>query len=167
MKSRHAWFSRLAIWGLAVSCCLGCQPKTEGTKEKRPAEKTPEKADQDSKDGGHSHAAFPTKTVVYDWAEGMKIRFNLEGEKKKLTLEVLDGTEEKNHPIKADKLTLKIPLQLEVELAASPLEGEAEGSSSRFVAEHDEFAKMHHVSGSISGTVDGKELSGQFRFDSH
>lgn len=49
-----------------------------------------------------------------------------------------------------------------VELLPQPLEGEAEGTSSRLTGIKAELGEVQECAGTISGQVDGKEFSGKF-----
>ena len=57
--------------------------------------------------------------------------------------------------------------KFQVELAAAPLEGEAEGTASRFVGKHENLGKVQEFAGSISGEVDGTPYVGDFKEEPH
>lgn len=83
---------------------------------------------------------------------------------------VLGDDEKTATPIKAADgkilLTIKEP-SFQVELAASPLEGEAEGMSSRFVGQHDNLGIVREFEGTIRGEVEGTPFAGDFKEEPH
>jgi hypothetical protein len=67
-------------------------------------------------------------------------------------------------PVQADKIQVSIvdPL-LDIELTPQPLEGEPNGQSSRFVAQHDHFGIVREFEGTIVGQVDDVPYTGEFK----
>jgi hypothetical protein len=55
----------------------------------------------------------------------------------------------------------------ELDLAAMPLEGEAEGTSSRFVGTHDTIGIVKEFAGTISGEIEGTPYTGDFKEEPH
>jgi hypothetical protein len=81
------------------------------------------------------------------------------------------GSDEKTPaPIKATDgkllLTIKEP-SFQVELTAQPLEGEADGNSSRFVGKDEKLGVVQEFAGTISGEVDGTPYAGDFMEEPH
>jgi hypothetical protein len=66
--------------------------------------------------------------------------------------------------VKAAKLLLSInDPSFQVDLLPQPLSGESEGSSSRFVGQHDNLGKVQEFAGTISGEADGTPDAGDFK----
>ena len=55
----------------------------------------------------------------------------------------------------------------ELELAAKPPEGEADGTSSRFVGTHDTLGIVKEFAGSISGQIESTPYTGDFKEEPH
>ena len=81
---------------------------------------------------------------------------------------VLGDDEKTAAPIKAATILLNINApKFQVELAAAPLEGEAEGTASRFIGKHDSLGKVQEFAGTISGEVEGTPYAGDFKEEPH
>lgn len=52
-------------------------------------------------------------------------------------------------------------------IAAAPLDGEAEGTASRFVGNHEKLGVVQEFAGSISGEVEGTPYVGEFQEEPH
>lgn len=100
-----------------------------------------------------------------DWGGGKyHVEFCTEHGKRQATVYILDGGAKKAAPVKADKLLLSIKEpSFQIELKPVPQEGDPQGTSSRFVGTHDNFAKEQEFAGTISGEVDGKPYAGDFK----
>lgn len=120
---------------------------------------------------GHTHGAGPHGGTVADWGGGKyHVEFLVDHEKQQATAHVL-GTDEKTPaPIKAAEgkllLTITQP-RFQADLIASPLDGEAEGLSSRFVGQHENLGKAQEFAGTISGEIDGTPYAGDFKEEPH
>jgi hypothetical protein len=81
---------------------------------------------------------------------------------------ILGSDEKTPAPIKAQtiQLTINDPMT-ELELVAKPLEGEAEGTSSRFVGTHDTIGTVKEFAGTISGQMEGTPYTGDFKEEPH
>ena len=145
-----------------LSFVTGCGP--------RPAPTSQTKAD--SGDHGHEHGdhgAGPHGGTLTDWGGGAyHVEFTVDHDKKVATVYIIGSDEKSPSPIKADKIQLVIndPMT-ELELVAQPLEGEAEGTSSRFVGTHDTIGIVKEFSGTISGVIDGTPYTGDFKEEPH
>ena len=153
---------------LAVGCGGGDQPAPKPSTP-TPAVSTPAKDDH-----GHKHAAHgegPHEGVVADWGGGkFHVEFIVDHDKQEATVYVLGDDEKTAAPIKAADgkilLTIKQP-SFQVELTAMPLDGEAEGTASRFVGKHENLGKVQELAGSISGEVEGTPYAGDFKEEPH
>jgi hypothetical protein len=113
----------------------------------------------------HSHGAGPHGGALTDWGGGAyHVEFTVDHDKKEATCYIIGSDEKTPAPIKAEKIHLVIndPMT-EMDLMAKPLEGEAEGTSSRFVGTHDTIGIVQEFAGTISGDVDGTPYSGDFK----
>lgn len=117
----------------------------------------------------HSHDAGPHGGTMVDWGGGAyHVEFTVDHEKKEATIYVLDSDEKSPRPIKADKIQLVInDPETEMELIAQPLEGEAAGSSSRFVGTHDTIGIEKEFAGTITGLIGGTPYTGDFKEEPH
>jgi hypothetical protein len=118
--------------------------------------------------GEHSHAAHgagPHGGTITDWGGGKyHVEFTVDHDKQEATVYVLGGDEKTPAPIKAEKLSVSInDPAFEVDAVAQPLDGEPEGSSSRFVGRHDNLGKVQEFAGTITGDVEGTPYSGDFK----
>jgi hypothetical protein len=111
------------------------------------------------------HGPGPHGGTITDWGGGKyHVEFTVDHDKKETTVYVLGSDEKTPAPIKAEKIAVTIddPAS-EIEATAQPLEGEADGMSSRFVGTHNTLGIVKEYSGSISGEVDGTPYSGEFK----
>ncbi|MBM3998823.1 MAG: hypothetical protein FJ297_04640 [Planctomycetes bacterium] len=123
--------------------------------------------------GNHGHAdghgAGPHGGTLADWGGGAyHVEFTVDHDKKEATVYIVGSDEKSPSPIRADKIQLVIndPMT-ELELVAKPLEGEAEGMSSRFVGTHDTIGIVKEFGGTISGQIGGTPYTGDFKEDPH
>ena len=117
----------------------------------------------------HEHGAGPHGGTIIDWGGGAyHVEFTVDHEKKEATVYILGSDEKSPAPVKGAKLQLTIndPMT-ELELVANPLEGEAEGMSSRFVGTHDTLGIEREFAGTITGEVEGTPYSGDFKEEQH
>lgn len=142
-----------------------------GEKPQEPVEKTPSTpaADTGSGDEGHSHGEGPNGGAVADWGGGkFHVEFTVNHDTQEATVYVLDNNAKSPAPVKAEKLLLSISEpSFQVELMPSPLEGEAEGASSRFVGKHESLGIVQEFAGTISGEVEGTPYAGDFKEVAH
>lgn len=150
----------VALLAVAVTA-TGCGPTaTTPTKAGDPKGVTPPKAD-DHED--HDHGPGPHGGTIIEFGKH-HAEFCVDHDKKQVTIYILSGNLKKAVPIPAEKLLLSIKSpQFQVDVKASPLEGEPKGQSSRFVATHDNFGKEQDFEGTLSGEIEGKPYLGDFR----
>jgi hypothetical protein len=112
----------------------------------------------------HHHGAAPHGGTIADWGGGVyHVEFTVDHDKKSTAVYILGSDGKSPQPIKADKIMLSITEPAtQVELKADPLAGEAAGTSSRFVGEHDNLGIVREFAGSITGEVDGTPYAGDF-----
>jgi hypothetical protein len=155
---------------LTLTLALGCgdadkpapQPATTPA-----ASTTPAKDDHGHQHAGHG--AGPHEGTLADWGGGKyHVEFTVDHDNQEATVYILGSDEKTASPVKADKLLLSInEPKFQVELAAAPLEGEAEGTASRFVGKHASLGKVQEFAGTISGEVDGTPYVGDFKEEPH
>ena len=153
---------------LALTLALGCGDQPAPTPNSTPAAASPPAKHEH----GHNHAGHgtgPHEGVVADWGGGkFHVEFTVDHDKQEATVYVLGDDEKTASPIKANTILLSINApQFQVELAAAPLEGEAEGSASRFVGKHESLGKVQEFAGSISGEVEGTPYVGEIKEEPH
>lgn len=116
--------------------------------------------------GDHpAHGAGPHGGTLTDWGGGAyHVEFTVDHGKKEAIVYVLGSDEKSPSPIKAKviHITVNDPMT-ELDLAAKPLEGEAEGTSSRFVGIHDTFGIVKEFAGTLSGEVENTPYTGDFK----
>jgi len=147
-----------------LSCGAGCGP----TPAPAPAPQNPSV----SKDHGHDHPAHgtgPHGGTLTDWGGGAyHVEFTVDHDKQEAVVYILGSDEKSSVAVKASKVTLSInDPAFQLDLAAQPFEGEAEGLSSRFVGQHENLGKVQEFAGTISGEVDGTPYSGDFKEEPH
>lgn len=151
---------------LTLTLALGCgdQPAPKPNSTPAPAaSSTPAKDDHGHKHAGHG--AGPHEGAVADWGGGkFHVEFTVDHDKQEATVYILGDDEKTATPIKAGTILLSInDPKFQLELAATPLEGEAEGTASRFVGKHESLGKIQEFSGTISGEVEDTPYVGEFK----
>lgn len=165
--------SNIAAAAAALAFIIGCGEGERPASQSAPAASTPAKDDHghDHKHGGHGHGAGPHDGTLADWGGGKyHVEFTVDHDKQEATVYVLGDDEKTPAPIKAadGKLLLSINNpKFQVELTAAPLEGEADGTSSRFVGKHESLGKVQEFAGTISGEVEGTPYAGDFQEEPH
>jgi hypothetical protein len=113
----------------------------------------------------HAHGSGPHGGTIADWGGGAyHVEFTVDHDKKEATVYILGGDEKTPAPIKAQTihLTINNPMT-EMDLTAKPLEGEAEGTSSRFAGTHDTIGIFEEFAGTISAEIEGTPYTGDFK----
>ncbi|WP_442485074.1 hypothetical protein [Aeoliella sp. SH292] len=149
---------------LAASLLLvsGCEkPSTAPAASESPAAAESE--------GGHSHGDGPNGGAVADWGGGKyHVEFTVNHDTQEATVYVLDSNAKAAAPVAAEKLLLSISEPaFQVDLMPVPMEGEADGKSSRFVGKHESLGVVQEFAGTISGEVDGTPFAGDFEEVAH
>lgn len=150
--------------------CAVMLPLATGCGEKpAPAPATPANQTPDDHGQEHSHGAGPHGGTLTDWGGGAyHVEFTVDHGKKEATVYIVGSDEKSPVPIKADKIVLSInDPPTDLELVAKPLEGEAAGTSSRFVGAHDTIGIVKEFSGTISGQIEGTPYTGDFKEEPH
>ena len=119
--------------------------------------------------GGHAHGSGPHGGTLTDWGGGAyHVEFTVDHDKKEAMVFILGSDEKSPSPIKSEKIQLTInDPATEIELVAMPLEGEAAGTSSRFVGTHDTIGIVKEFSGTLSGEIEGTPYTGDFAEEPH
>jgi hypothetical protein len=137
-----------------------------------PASTTTTQTSPAAGDHGHDHPAHgagPHGGTLTDWGGGAyHVEFTVDHDKKEATVYILGSDEKTPAPIKAEKIQIVIndPMT-ELELVAQPLEGEADGASSRFVGTHDTIGIVKEFAGTVSGQIEGTPYTGDFKEEPH
>lgn len=151
MTTLHRTLLLAAVAALAVGCGPTAAPTSTPATEPR----------------AHDHPTVgPSGGAVVEWGEEeYHLEFLADHATGEATVYVLDGTAKKVKAVSAKTLTLSVTATppVTVRLDAKPQEGDADGSSSRFVGKSDGLKKNGLFSGSISGEVDGKKYTGDFK----
>lgn len=123
--------------------------------------------------GGHAHGhgAGPHDGTLADWGGGKyHIEFTVDHGKKESVVYVLGGDEKTPAAVKTTDGSLLLTITepaFQVTLKASPLEGEKDGASSRYVGQHESLGIVREFAGSVSGEVDGTPYAGDFKEEPH
>jgi hypothetical protein len=158
--NRFLTFAAVAALGLFT---LGCgQPAAPNAAPAATSSGNPAKPAA----GEHpAHGAGPHGGTLTDWGGGAyHVEFTVDHDKKEATVYVLGSDEKSPSPIKTKNIHIVVndPMT-ELDLKAKPLEGEAEGTSSRFVGTHDTFGIVKEYAGTISGEVESTPYTGEFK----
>ena len=145
-------------------CLLVAALMAAGCSKDEPPAPSPTPA-ANTESGDHAHGAGPHGGAVTDWGGGTyHVEFIVNHPTKQATVYVLGDDGKSPAPVKAEKLLLSInEPAFQVELMPQPLDGEAEGMSSRFVGQHDNLDIVQEFGGTISGEVDGQPFAGDFQ----
>ncbi len=151
---------------VVLTVLVGC-----GEKAQEPATKTSSTpaVNSDAGDHGHSHGEGPNGGVVADWGGGKyHVEFTVNHDTQEAAVYILGSDAKSPVPVKAESLLLTINApSFQVELMPSPLEGEAEGTSSRFIGKHEKLGVVQEFAGTISGEVEGTPYAGDFKEEPH
>jgi hypothetical protein len=165
-------FAAMAILAAAFSA-VGCSqaPPPPQAPAKAAAVKDSDHGHSHDDGGHHGHGAGPHDGTLADWGGGTyHVEFTVDHNKKEAVIYVLGSDEKTAAPVKtADGrllLTIREPA-FQVELAARPLPGEAEGTSSQYGGTHENLGIVREFSGTISGEVDGTPFAGEFVEEPH
>jgi hypothetical protein len=115
-------------------------------------------------------AAHPTEGPhggpLIEWGEEeYHLEFTVDRAKKQTTVYVLDESATKATPIAAETLTMTlkhVTPPVTITLKAEPMEGEAMGTSSRFVGTDDHLGEAGPFTGEVRGKVGKTPYSGKF-----
>lgn len=135
----------------------------KGEKVDKKADKSDKGGKKDDDDDHHDHGEGPHGGTIIDFA-GHHAEFTVSHPKKEVTVYILSGNLKKAVPIDSKELLLSIKEpNFQIKLTPSPLEGEAKGKSSRFIGADDRFGKEQEFEGTLSGEIDGKPYSEDFK----
>ena len=168
MKFRAAmvYGQYVAAFGLTLALA-GCAPQKSAAEKTAPTAATNGSAAHVEAEE-HTHGVGPHGGVVADWGGGKyHIELTVDHDKKEATVYVLGEDQKTAAPVKADSVLLSInDPKFQVELKASPQDGETSGAS-RFIGTHDNLAVVREYSGTISAEVDGTPFAGEFSEEPH
>jgi hypothetical protein len=140
---------------LTLFLLVGCDKPVPTAGSPKPAEKAQHSHDEVGPSGG---------TLVSWGDEEYHAELVFEADKGAVTANVLDGRAKKLVPIDAKSLTLTLQgtPPIFVKLSPKSNEGDPDGLSSRFIATNDSLKAVKGLKGSLSGTVKGKNFTGDF-----
>jgi hypothetical protein len=117
----------------------------------------------------HGHGAGPHDGTLADWGGGKyHVEFTVNHDKQEATVYVLGSDEKSPVPIRTDKISLTIGNpELQADLLPMPLEGEADGLSSRFVGKHEKLGIVQEYAGTMSAEIEGTPYTGDFEEEAH
>ena len=143
---------------LLALVALGCDKAKTTTVTKGP-DPAGKKDDPDHDE----HGEGPHGGAIFDLGK-YHAEFTVDHNKKQATVYIYTTDLKKAVPIKTEKLLLTINNPMfQVDLKAEPLEGEAKGTSSRFVGTHEKLGVVQEFEGNVSGDIDGKPRDGDFK----
>lgn len=162
MKSYFALLSCAALLSWVTGCSEAPAP------DATPEAKSPTATEEHGHDHP-AHGAGPHGGTLTDWGGGAyHVEFTVDHDEKEATVYILGADEKTPAPIKAESIHLTIDEPMtELELEARPLEGEAAGVSSRFVASHDTLGIVREFAGTISGAIEDTPYTGDFKEEPH
>ena len=166
-------FTSLSL-GLAVvgmTFLSGCGKPDESAPATSSTDTTSEEGDHGDGHGeeGHSHGPGPHDGTLADWGGGAyHVEFTVDHDKQQAVVYVLGSDEQTPEPVKATTVLLSITdPSFQVDLAADPLEGEVDGTTSRFVGTHENLGVVQDFAGTISAAVDGTPYVAEFNEEPH
>lgn len=145
----------LLVVALAVGCGANSTPLTSAPPS------TP-KPGHTHTDGGVAGGA------LVEWgAEEYHAEFTVDHKSSEATVYILDGSAKKVVAIPAKSITLSLTQSppVVVKLVPKPQDGDPADQSSRFVGTHPALATEVRLAGSISGEVNGKKYTGDFKHE--
>lgn len=159
------------LLGLAGCSQPATPPPAAATKPAAATTQDKHDHEKDHAHGDHVHGDGPHGGTLADWGGGAyHVEFTVDHDTKQAVVYVLGRDEKTPSPIKtADGkllLTIREP-SFQIELVARPLEGESEGTASRYVGTHDSLGIVREFAGTISGEVDGTPYAGDFEEHAH
>ena len=170
--TRPMGFTAVAILASAIYA-VGCSqaPAPAKAAAKAAAAKASDHGHSHAHDHHHDHGAGPHDGTLADWGGGKyHVEFTVDHDKKEAVIYVLGSDEKTAAPVKtADGkllLTIREPA-FQVELAARPLAGEGDGTSSCYGGTHESLGIVREFAGTISGAVDGTPFAGDFAEQPH
>ncbi len=154
---------QLMMTTLALFAVTGC------SEQPRPVQAPATTFPAVSTEEGHNHGEGPNGGAVADWGGGKyHVEFTVNHDTQESTVYVLDDNAKNPAAIKSEKLLLSISEpSFQVELLPMPIEGEADGTSSRFVGKHEKLGVVQEFAGTISGEADGTPYAGDFKEEPH
>lgn len=167
MKAMEAKLTVLVAIG-ALVFVIGCGGESAQQRAEQ-TEPSAEHGHSHAEDSGHGHGAGPHDGTLADWGGGKyHVEFTVDHNKQQATVYILGGDEKTPAPIRTDEIQLSIndPV-MQVTLKAVPQDGDPEGSSSRFVGNHESLGVVQEYAGTITGVVDGTPYSGDFTEEPH
>jgi hypothetical protein len=170
--TRPMGFTAVAILASAIYA-VGCSqaPAPAKAAAKAAAAKASDHGHSHAHDHHHDHGAGPHDGTLADWGGGKyHVEFTVDHDEKEAVIYVLGSDEKTAAPVKSADgkllLTIREPA-FQVELAARPLAGEGDGTSSCYGGTHESLGIVREFAGTISGAVDGTPFAGDFAEQPH
>lgn len=162
---------------LAPLFVAGCtsEPAVEEAGQSEASTASEESHDHPHPEDGHNehgaHGEGPHGGTLADWGGGaFHVEFTVDHDKQEAVVYVLGDDAKTPAPVAAadGKLLLSVAEPaFQVELQADPQASDPEGSSSRFVGQHENLGKVQEFAGSISAEVDGTPYVAEFEEHPH
>lgn len=150
--------SALTLMAAGIVLFSGCDQSPETS---------PPKAEKKHVHAGH--APGPHDGTLADWGGGrFHVEFTVDHDKREATVYILGDDEKTRQPIATEtiQLTIQDP-SMQVTMTAAPQDGDAPGTTSRFVGNHEGLGVVQEYAGTITGVVDGTPYSGDFAEEAH
>ncbi len=154
---------------LTMSILSGCSGSDDAAPATNPTQATAQtdEAKQSNAEipAAHAgHGAGPHEGTLADWGGGAyHVEFTVNHDKQEAVVYVLGSDEKSPSPVQAESVLLSITAPaFQLELAPSPLDGEADGLCSRFVGTHEKLGLVQEFAGTISAAVDGTPYVAEF-----
>jgi hypothetical protein len=170
--TRPMGFTAVAILASAIYS-VGCSqaPAPAKAPAKGAAAKASDHGHSHDNDHHHDNGAGPHDGTLADWGGGKyHVEFTVDHDKQEAVIYILGSDEKTAAPVKAADgkllLTIREPA-FQVELAARPLAGEGDGTSSCYGGTHESLGMVREFAGTISGEVDGTPFAGEFAEQPH
>jgi hypothetical protein len=166
--AKFSAFGMLVLSLFLVGCGGGSTSSStttppKGEKVDKKTDKNDKGVKKDDEDDHHDHGEGPHGGTIIEFGK-YHAEFTVSHPKKEVTIYILSGNLKKAVPIDAKELLLSIKNpNFQIKLTPSPLEGEAKGTSSRFVGTDDKFGKEQEFEGTLSGEIEGKPYAGDFK----
>lgn len=127
--------------------------------------------DESHEPGTHEHGAGPHGGTIVEWGAGdYHLEFTVDHDAQESVVYVLGSDAATPAPVTALDgmllLTIREPA-FQVDLAAWPMEGEADGMASRYRGSHESLGMVREFAGTISGAIGDTPYAGDFSEEAH
>jgi hypothetical protein len=139
------------VLGLGLIWSSGCGGKKDAPNNGKPA------------DDDHDHGPGPHGGVIIEFGK-YHAEFKPDHAKKEATVWLLKGDAKTPARLKVDKLHLVVTnMDPKIDIELLPTDAADDGTASVFVGRHDGFGVEKEFQGTVSGKIDGKPHTGDFK----